>query len=134
MCKVFPITLIGPAQARFNSLEPKSVRNFVDLAKLFISRFIVRVPAKKKTSYLETIKQRRNKSLRLYVAIFNSEALQIPKLHEVRAVLQKGTTFQEFFESLCRRPPSTLLKLMKRAEKYIRQDDAFNHQLIRTRR
>ena len=38
--------------------------------------------------------------------------------------MQKGTTSLEFFGSLSRKPPTSLAELMKRAEKYIRQDDA----------
>lgn len=36
---------------------------------------------------------------------------------------QKGITCTEFFGLLCRKPPTTLAELMKRVEKYIRQDD-----------
>ncbi|XP_021598835.1 uncharacterized protein LOC110604835 [Manihot esculenta] len=104
MCKVFLTTLIGPVRAWF----------------------IAGVPAERKTSYLETIRQRRNESLREYVTKFNSEALQIPELDEGKAVeaIQKGTTSLEFFGLLCRKLLTTLVELMKRAEKYIRQDDA----------
>ncbi|XP_043807307.1 uncharacterized protein LOC122721954 [Manihot esculenta] len=38
--------------------------------------------------------------------------------------MHKGITSQEFFGSLSKKPPTTLAELMKRAEKYIRQDDA----------
>ncbi|XP_021631775.1 uncharacterized protein LOC110629169 [Manihot esculenta] len=78
--KVFLTMLTGPARAWFNSLEAGSIRSFGDLANSFISRFIVGVPADRKTSYLETVKQRRDESLREYVARFNMEALQIPDL------------------------------------------------------
>ncbi|XP_021629561.1 uncharacterized protein LOC110627519 [Manihot esculenta] len=126
LCKVFPTMLIGPARVWFNSLEAGSIKSFSDLANIFISRFIVGVPADRKTSYLEMVRQRRGESLREYVARFNTEALQIPELDEGRAVeaMQKGTTSPEFFGSLCRKPPTSLAELMKRAEKYIRQDDA----------
>ncbi|KAG8645588.1 hypothetical protein MANES_10G076111v8 [Manihot esculenta] len=126
MCKVFPTTLSGPARAWFNSLEAGSIKSFGDLATRFISRFIAGVPADRKTSYLETVKQKEGESLREYVARFNTEALQIPELDEGRAVeaMQKGTTSAEFFGSLSRKPPTSLAELMKRAEKYIRQDDA----------
>ncbi|XP_021609039.1 uncharacterized protein LOC110612571 [Manihot esculenta] len=125
MCKVFPTTLTGPIQAWFNSLEGGSIKSFLDLANVFISRFIAGIPAERKTSYLETVRQRRIESLREYVARFNSEALQILELDEARVVesMQKGTTALEFFGSLCKKPPTTLAELMKRAEKYIRQDD-----------
>ncbi|XP_021612947.1 uncharacterized protein LOC110615414 [Manihot esculenta] len=97
MCKVFPTTLTRPARAWFNSLDAKSIKSFGDLANVFISRFIAGVTAERKTSYLETVRQRKNESLREYVARFNTEALK---------------------------PPTSLAELMKRAEKYIRQDDA----------
>ncbi|XP_021625024.1 uncharacterized protein LOC110624217 [Manihot esculenta] len=115
MCKFFPMTPTGSAKAWFNSLEAGSINNFGDLANVFISRFIAGVPAEKKTSYLETVQQRRNEFLREYVARFNSEALQILELDEARVVeaIQKGTTSPEFFGSLCRKPPSTLAELMK---------------------
>ncbi|KAG8660874.1 hypothetical protein MANES_02G203175v8 [Manihot esculenta] len=126
MCKVFPMTLLGPARAWFNSLEAGSIRSFGDLAIRFINRFIAGVPAERKTSYLETVRQREGEYLREYVAHFNTEALQIPDLDEGRAVeaMQKGTTSAEFFGSLSRKPPTSLAELMQRAEKYIRQDDA----------
>ncbi|XP_043816658.1 uncharacterized protein LOC110624299 [Manihot esculenta] len=122
----FPMTLSGPARAWFNNLESGSISSFGDLATRFISRFIAGVPTDRKTSYLETIKQRRDESLREYIARFNTEALQIPELDEGRAVeaMQKGTTSAEFFGSLSRKPPTSLAELMQRAEKYIRQDDA----------
>ncbi|XP_021631830.1 uncharacterized protein LOC110629224 [Manihot esculenta] len=126
MCKVFPTILTGPARAWFNSLEAGSIKSFGDLANIFINRFIAGVPANRKTNYLETVRQKRNESLREYVARFNTEALQIPELDESRAVeaMQKETTSPEFFGSLCRKPPTFLAELIKRAEKYIRQDDA----------
>ncbi|XP_021596228.1 uncharacterized protein LOC110602932 [Manihot esculenta] len=126
MCKVFPTTLSGPARAWFNNLESGSINSFGDLATRFISRFIAGVPADRKTSYLEMIRQKRDESLREYVARFNTEALQILELDEGRAVeaMQKGTTLAEFFGSLSRKPSTSLAELMKRAEKYIRQDDA----------
>ncbi|XP_021620550.1 uncharacterized protein LOC110620912 [Manihot esculenta] len=119
------MTLSGPARAWFNNLEAESISSFGDLATRFISRFIAGVPADRKTSYLEIIKQRRDESLREYVARFNTEALQVPELDEGRAVeaMQKGTTSAEFFGSLSRKPPTSLAELMQRAEKYIRQDD-----------
>lgn len=75
MCKVFSTTLTELAWAWFNSLEAESIKSFTDLASMFISRFIAGVTAERKTSYLETVRQRRNEFLKEYVARFNSEAL-----------------------------------------------------------
>lgn len=47
---------------------------------MFINRFIAKVPCERKTSYLEIVRQRRNETLREYVAKFN------PELDEARAV------------------------------------------------
>ncbi|XP_021626931.1 uncharacterized protein LOC110625604 [Manihot esculenta] len=106
VCKVFPTMLTGLARAWFNSLEAGSIKSFEDLANIFISWFIARVPVEKNTSYLETVRQRKNESLREYVAYFNTKALQISELDESRAVeaMQTGTTSSEFFGSLCRKP------------------------------
>lgn len=73
-------------------MELGSIKNSVGLANLFIRMFIAGVPAERKTSYLETVKQMRNESLRECVARFNSEVLQIPKLDKVRVVeaMQEG--------------------------------------------
>ncbi|XP_021595171.1 uncharacterized protein LOC110602053 [Manihot esculenta] len=84
MCKVFPTTLTGSDWAWFNNLELGSIQNLINLASVFISRFIIGVSAERKMSYLKTVCQRRNESLREYVAIFNSKALQIPELDERR--------------------------------------------------
>lgn len=78
----------------------------MDLASVFINRFIAGILAERKMSYLEIVRQRRNESLRQYVARFNSEALQILQLEEARTIeaIQKGTTSPEFFGLLCRKP------------------------------
>lgn len=73
LCKVFSTTLTGAALTWFNNLEVESIRNFGDLS--FMESFIASVPAQRKTSYLETIRQRRDKTLEEYVAHFNAEAL-----------------------------------------------------------
>lgn len=74
---------------------------------------------------METIRKRRDETLRECIAHFNSEALQIPNLDESKAVeaMQKGTTSAKFFWSLSKKPPNILADLMQRSEKYIRQDD-----------
>lgn len=50
------------------------------------------------------------------------EALQSPNLDESRAMeaMQKGIISAEFFRSLSRKPPTTLVDLMQRSEKYIK--------------
>lgn len=84
------------------------------MARSFVGRFIASVPAQRKTSYLEMVKQKKDETLWEYVTRFNAKALQIPNLDESRAVeaMQKGTTFAEFFKSLCKKPPNMLAELI----------------------
>lgn len=73
--KVFPTTLTGIVLTWFNNLEAKSIQNFYDLANSFMERFIASVLAQRKMSYLEMVRQRKDETLREYVARFNAEAL-----------------------------------------------------------
>lgn len=94
----------------------ESIITFHDLASSFMKSFIASVQTQRKTSYLEIIKQKKDETLREYVAHFNAKVLQIPNLDELRAVkaMQKGTISAEFFGSLSRKPPTTLAELMQR--------------------
>lgn len=58
-----------------NSLKSDSIQTFIDLANSFIGRLVANVLAERKTSYLKTVRQRTNESLREYVPRFNVEAL-----------------------------------------------------------
>ena len=55
------------------------------------------------------------------------EAIKIPNLEHFRAIeaVIKGTNSPSFFSSLSKNHPTDLKALMERAEKYIRQDDAY---------
>lgn len=92
------------------------------MANSFIGRFIASVSAQRKNSYMEIVRQRKDETLRGYVAHFDAKALQILNLDESRVVeaIQKETTSTDFFGSLSRKPPTTLANLMQQAEKYIR--------------
>lgn len=58
-----------------NSLKSDSIQTFIDLANSFIGWLVANVLAERKTSYLKTVRQRTNESLREYVPRFNVEAL-----------------------------------------------------------
>lgn len=95
------------------------------MASSFIRRFIASISTQRKINYLEMVRQKKDETLREYVTRFNAEALQIPNLDEPKAVeaMQKETTSVEFFGSLSRKSLTTLVELMQRVKKYIRQDD-----------
>ncbi|KAJ9135025.1 hypothetical protein P3X46_032249 [Hevea brasiliensis] len=91
-------------KAWFHSLKQGTIKSFLDLANAFMGRFIASVPALHKT----------NKTLREYVDLFNTEALQIPNLDKPRAIEA----------ILSRKRLITLAELIQWAEKYIYPDDA----------
>lgn len=71
-CKVFPTNITGTTLTWFNNLEAESTKTFYDLASLFMGRFIASVPALRKTSPLETVRQKKDETLLEYVARFNA--------------------------------------------------------------
>ena len=62
MCRVFPITLKGPALVWFSKIPPNSVSSFEELSKLFINNFIGGQRHKRSSSSLLTIEYGRMKA------------------------------------------------------------------------
>lgn len=56
-------------------LQPSSIRNFKDLAKLFIMKFMASKKRRRPIVYILIMKQRDNDSLKMYLAQFNKECL-----------------------------------------------------------
>lgn len=75
LCKVFPTTLTGAVLTWFNNMKIESIKTFYDLISLFMGSFIASVSVQRKTNYLETVRQKKDKILREYVVRFNAEAL-----------------------------------------------------------
>ncbi|RVW75280.1 hypothetical protein CK203_055352 [Vitis vinifera] len=103
LCKVFPSNLQGQALSWFHRLPPNSVDNFRDLSEAF-----------------------ENESLREFVKRFGQAVLQV-KAYSMDAILQifkrsicPGTLF---FESLAKKPPTTMDDLFRRASKYLMLED-----------
>ena len=80
---------------------------------------------KKSTACLMIIKQRKDETLRLYIACFNKEALSIDEADDKILVaaftngLRKGS-----FLSLYKNKPKTMLDVLYRATKYMNVEDA----------
>ena len=66
-CRVFAITLKGPALAWFNRLPPSSISSFEELSIAFVSHFIGARTYRNPSYHLLTIKQRSQESPRSYV-------------------------------------------------------------------
>ena len=69
--------LKGPARIWFSRLTPNSIGNFKELSPQFASHFIRGHRYKKSTTFLISIKQQEDETLRFYIAYFNKEAFLI---------------------------------------------------------
>nr|CAN81438.1 hypothetical protein VITISV_014972 [Vitis vinifera] len=109
LCKVFPANLQDQALSWFHRLPINSVDNFRDLSEAFVGHT------------LQNIKMQENESLREFVKRFGQVVLQVES-YNIDAVLQifkrsicPGTPF---FESLAKKPTTTMDDLFRRANKY----------------
>ncbi|RVW83262.1 hypothetical protein CK203_039662 [Vitis vinifera] len=121
LCKVFPASLQGQALSWFHRLSPNSVDNFRDLSEAFVGQYLCSARYKQNISTLQNIKMQENESLRDFVKRFGPAVLQV-EAYSMDAVLQifkrsicLGTPF---FESLAKKPLTTMDDLFRRASKY----------------
>ncbi|KAL6319590.1 hypothetical protein AAG906_014266 [Vitis piasezkii] len=126
LCKVFPASLQGQALSWFHRLPPNSVDNFRDLSEAFVGQYLCSARHKQNISTLQNTKMRDNESLREFMKRFGQAVLQIEAC-SMDAVLQifkrsicPGTPF---FESLAKKPPTTMDDLFRRANKYSMLED-----------
>ncbi|KAJ9676035.1 hypothetical protein PVL29_024834 [Vitis rotundifolia] len=126
LCKVFPASLQGQALSWFHRLPPNSVDNFRDLSEVFVGQYLCSARHKQNISTLQNIKMKDNESLREFVRRFGQAVLQVEAC-SMDAILQifkrsicPGTLF---FESLAKKPPTTMDDLFRRANKYSMLED-----------
>ncbi|KAJ9678148.1 hypothetical protein PVL29_022900 [Vitis rotundifolia] len=126
LCKVFPASLQGQALSWFHRLPPNSVDNFRDLSEAFVGQYLCSARHKQNISTLQNIKMQENESLREFVKRFGQAVLQV-EAYSMDAVLQifkrsicPGTPF---FESLAKKPPTTMDDLFRHASKYSMLED-----------
>ncbi|KAL6334887.1 hypothetical protein AAG906_023692 [Vitis piasezkii] len=112
LCKVFPASLQGQTLSWFHRLPPNSVDNFKDLSEAFVGQYLCSARHKQNISTLQNIKMQDNESLREFVKRFGQAVLQ-------RSICP-GTPF---FESLAKKPPTTMDDLFRRANKYSMLED-----------
>nr|CAN69696.1 hypothetical protein VITISV_012964 [Vitis vinifera] len=126
LCKVFPASLQGQTLSWFHRLSLNSVDNFRDLSEAFVGQYLCSARHKQNISTLQNIKIRDNESLREFVKRFGKVVLQVEAC-SMDAILQifkrsicPGTPF---FESLAKKPPTTMDDLFRRANKYSMLED-----------
>ncbi|XP_034701087.1 uncharacterized protein LOC117926120 [Vitis riparia] len=126
LCKVFPASLQGQTLSWFHRLPPNSIDNFRDLSEAFVGQYLCSARHKQNISTLQNIKIQENESLREFVKRFGQAVLQV-EASSMDAILQifkrsicPGTPF---FESLAKKPPTTIDDLFRRANKYSMLED-----------
>ncbi|KAL0362159.1 UNVERIFIED_CONTAM: hypothetical protein Scaly_1171100 [Sesamum calycinum] len=121
-CKLFRTTLAGKAMTWFNQLPIGSIDNFEQLSQRFLHHFAINKRYPKTASYLFTVTQREQESLRDYVQRFSEAVLEVPHVNPelLASIMQQNLRRGRFCESIAGKPPATLDELLVRAEKYIR--------------
>ncbi|XP_059593042.1 uncharacterized protein LOC132253825 [Vitis vinifera] len=126
LCKVFPASLQGQALSWFHRLPPNSIGNFRDLSEAFVGQYLCSARHKQNINTLQNIKMQDNESLREFVKRFGQVVLQVEAC-SMDAVLQifKRSICPDtpFFESLAKKPPTTMDDLFRRANKYSMLED-----------
>ncbi|XP_034699385.1 uncharacterized protein LOC117924780 [Vitis riparia] len=126
LCKVFPTSLQGQALSWFHRLPANSIDNFRDLSEVFVGQYLCSARHKQNISTLQNLKMQENETLREFMKRFGQAVLQVES-YNMDAILQifkrsisSGTTF---FESLAKKPPTTMDELFRRASKYSMLED-----------
>ncbi|XP_057739805.1 uncharacterized protein LOC130956867 [Arachis stenosperma] len=124
-CKAFPTTLTKTTIKWFDSLPPKSIASFDDLAKKFLARFSIQKDKTKHAPNLLGIKQGDQESLRNYMERFNKACLDIQNLSIEAAImgLINGLLEGPFNHSISKKHPTSLNEVQERAEKYINMEE-----------
>ncbi|RVW25983.1 hypothetical protein CK203_098045 [Vitis vinifera] len=126
LCKVFPANLQGQTLSWFHRLPPNSVDNFKDLSEAFVGQYLCSARHKQNISTLQNIKMQDNESLREFVKRFGQAVLQV-EAYSMDAVLQifkrSICPSTPFFESLAKKPPTTMDDLFRCASKYSMLED-----------
>ncbi|RDX67750.1 hypothetical protein CR513_53333, partial [Mucuna pruriens] len=124
-CKLFPGTLRGVSMQWMTTLPPRSIHTFNDLARLFLSQFAVNKAKKLEVADLFDIKQARGKSLKDYLARFNTAIVRVndPDQKFFIKAFQKGLRAGPFSDVLALRRPTSMEEIRVRAEKHIEVEE-----------
>ncbi|XP_072080442.1 uncharacterized protein [Arachis hypogaea] len=109
-CKAFPTTLTKTAIKWFDSLPPRLMASFDDLAKKFLVRFSIQKDKTKHAPSLIGIKLEDRKSLCSYMERFNKACLDIQNLLTKAAIMELINGLREgpFSHSISKKHPTSL--------------------------
>ncbi|KAL2242652.1 UNVERIFIED_CONTAM: Retrovirus-related Pol polyprotein from transposon [Sesamum indicum] len=123
--KLFITTLMGKAQEWFMSLPPGSIESHEQLVQKFIFHFASKRKQKRSATYLFTIRQKENETLKNFMGRFNNETLEVQDLRidMMVSILIHGLKKGPFALALARDPPTNVEQLMRLAQKYINEEE-----------
>ncbi|XP_011101271.1 uncharacterized protein LOC105179364 [Sesamum indicum] len=123
--KMFVTTLTGKAQEWFTSLPPGSIKSHAQLMQKFTFHFASKRKQKRSATYLFTIRQRDNETLKNFMGTLNNKTLEVQDLRidMMVSILIHGLKKGPFASALARDPPTDVEQLMRLAQKYIDQEE-----------
>ncbi|XP_025607807.1 uncharacterized protein [Arachis hypogaea] len=124
-CRVFPVTLAGPAIRWFNSLPQGSVACFSDISRAFLAQFTTRIAKAKHPINLLGVTQKTGNPTKKYLDHFNDECLEIERLTDSVAslCLTNGLLNEDFRKHLTTNPVWTMQEIQTVAREYINDEE-----------
>nr|KYP42572.1 hypothetical protein KK1_036015 [Cajanus cajan] len=125
LCRIFPTSLKGRALSWFTRLPPNAIDSFNTLSSQFTIQFATSRPHSLTSLSLVGLRQDKKESLRTFMDRFNKAALEIRDLnlavalHHLTTALKPGP----FVNSICKKPPSDMNDLRRRADKYMQMEE-----------
>jgi hypothetical protein len=125
-CRAFPLTLSGNARDWYRRLPSKSIQNFDEFGKIFLTQFMAGIVRRKPAGILMSVQQGRDESLKEFLQRFNQVRLttESPTEEFVHSALYQGIRKDgPLMADLARKPTHYLHEFMERADEFINQDE-----------
>ena len=121
LCQAFSLTLTGSGFEWFRSLRPGSIPSFRALREAFLARFATLVVQKKSKTYLLSIRQEGDETLRQYLTRFTEESNKVEGFDDKNAItaITEGARTSDLLKSIVGKVPRDMAELMSRALTYM---------------
>ncbi|XP_020238619.1 uncharacterized protein LOC109817702 [Cajanus cajan] len=125
LCRIFPTSLKGRALSWFTRLPANSIDLFSTLASQFTIQFATSRPHQLTSLALVSIRQEKKEFLRAFISRFNKATLEIRDLNPAVALHHLTTALKPgpFANSICKKPPTDMDDLCRRADKYMQMEE-----------